>query len=59
MRQHAARKDRGFPPVLKYDANWDSDMVYGCHCDTNYFGGDCSRRTIECVAASSTLMLLC
>lgn len=44
MRFNAFRKDRGIGSPFRYDANWDSDMVYGCVCDDNYEGGDCSKR---------------
>lgn len=44
MRLHAARKNRGFPPALNYEANWDADMVHGCSCNQGYLGGDCFKR---------------
>jgi len=44
MRLHTSRKDRGFPPSLKYETNWDADMVHGCSCNQGYLGGDCSKR---------------
>lgn len=56
MRFNAFRKDKGIGSPFRYDANWDSDMVYGCVCDDNYEGGDCSKRACPvicmCVCAS-------
>lgn len=46
MRFNAFRKDRGIGSPLRYETNWDSDMVYGCVCDDNYEGGDCSKRAL-------------
>ena len=29
---------------FKYNSNWDHDKLYGCRCDPNYTGYDCSQR---------------
>jgi hypothetical protein len=42
MRYNALTKDPGTGPVYVYDQIWDSDMMYGCKCDFNYYGHDCS-----------------
>lgn len=31
-------------PQFTYTSNWDSDMVFGCVCDTGYAGYDCQER---------------
>ena len=44
MRYYAAMKDPGEGPVYEYTSVWDADMMYGCNCDTGYYGPDCSAR---------------
>lgn len=44
MKFHAFRKDKGVGSPFRYDTNWDSEMMYGCVCDDNFEGGDCSKR---------------
>jgi hypothetical protein len=43
LKYHAFRKDKGDGSPVRYDSNWDSEMIYGCVCDEGYEGGDCSR----------------
>lgn len=51
MKFHAFRKDKGAGTQFRYDANWDSDKVYGCVCDDYYEGGDCSKRAFCCIVS--------
>jgi hypothetical protein len=44
MRYYADTKDPGEGTVYSYTNIWDADMLYGCHCDTEYYGPDCSLR---------------
>ncbi|CAK4637297.1 unnamed protein product [Aphanomyces euteiches] len=44
IKSMAARKDKGLPPPVVYNQNWDSDMVYGCICHKGFTGADCSQR---------------
>lgn len=34
----------GVGTKFQYTNIWDAYMMYGCNCDTNYFGPDCSQR---------------
>lgn len=43
MAYHASQRDLGFGVPATY-SNWDHAMVHGCHCETEYFGYDCSKR---------------
>ena len=44
MNYYAQRKDPGSGEVFTYTNNWDSHKIYGCRCDDNYDGYDCSLR---------------
>lgn len=44
MKYYATTKDPGTGTVYKYETPWDADMIYGCNCDTNFYGPDCSLR---------------
>jgi len=41
---YATLKDKGEGTVFTYNNVWDAEMIYGCVCDTGYFGPDCSLR---------------
>jgi len=44
------QKDPGYPPPVVYNQNWDSDMIYGCVCESGFFGADCSQSiTLFCM----------
>jgi hypothetical protein len=42
MRSYALTKDPGYGTVYTYQNNWDSEIFYGCKCDSSYDGPDCS-----------------
>lgn len=44
MYYYALTKDPGTGTVHKYDKQWDAFKIYGCNCDRNYYGSDCSLR---------------
>ncbi len=44
MMYYAETKDPGDGPVYKYTDIWDAEKIYGCHCDSEYHGPDCSLR---------------
>ncbi|KAF0691368.1 Aste57867_17388 [Aphanomyces stellatus] len=41
----ATQKDKGLPPAVVYNANWDATKIYGCLCKDGFFGADCTRRS--------------
>jgi len=43
MEQYALQKDAGEGTVYTYENQWDSKMLYGCHCDTGFFGPACTQ----------------
>eukprot|EP00607_Mallomonas_marina_P010923 CAMPEP_0182422812 /NCGR_PEP_ID=MMETSP1167-20130531/8612_1 /TAXON_ID=2988 /ORGANISM="Mallomonas Sp, Strain CCMP3275" /LENGTH=592 /DNA_ID=CAMNT_0024601197 /DNA_START=334 /DNA_END=2112 /DNA_ORIENTATION=+ len=44
MSFYATTKDPGTGIVHPYQGIWDANMIYGCVCDTGYYGPDCSQR---------------
>lgn len=46
MMFYAESQDPGAGTVFQYTTNWDAEMIYGCNCDEDYYGPDCSLR--EC-----------
>jgi len=44
MQTYATQKDPGLGQVFTYENIWDSNKLYGCNCDSGYFGPDCSQR---------------
>lgn len=44
MSYYASLKNPGVGPVYKYKQVWDADLLYGCNCDSGYFGPDCSLK---------------
>lgn len=44
MYYHAINKDPGTGTVYNYENIWDAHKIYGCLCDENYGGYDCSQR---------------
>ena len=44
MQYYAAEKDPGLGPVYEYTVPWDAHKIYGCKCDKQYHGSDCSLR---------------
>lgn len=49
MKYHAANQERGYSTndahtIYTYTSNWDADKVWGCECDPEYQGYDCSLR---------------
>ncbi len=40
----AQTKDPGFGVIHAYENIWDAYKIYGCNCDSNYHGIDCSLR---------------
>lgn len=44
MYYNALTKDPGTGLVYKYENQWDAYKIYGCSCDSNYHGIDCSLR---------------
>jgi len=49
MKYHAANQERGYSTnyahtTYTYTSNWDADKVWGCECDSDYTGYDCSLR---------------
>lgn len=44
MYYHALSKDPGTGTVFNYDTRWDAHKIYGCNCDSKYYGTDCSLR---------------
>lgn len=44
MMYYAETKDPGMGVVHTYTDIWDAEMLYGCHCDSEYHGPDCSLR---------------
>jgi len=44
MYYNALTKDPGSGTVYSYASVWDAQKVYGCHCDYQYHGIDCSLR---------------
>jgi hypothetical protein len=45
MRYYALSKDPGSGTVYTYENIWDADMMWGCHCDDDYYTSDCSLRS--------------
>ena len=45
MYYYAQTKDAGEGTVYVYEDIWDAHKMYGCNCDENYKGYDCSLRT--------------
>lgn len=41
---YALSKDPGTGNVYSYSSIWDAQKIYGCACDPNYHGVDCSLR---------------
>lgn len=44
MYYYALTKDPGSGTVYSYEHIWDAQKIYGCHCDDQYHGIDCSLR---------------
>ena len=44
MEYYAQTKDPGTGTVYQYNAVWDAQMIFGCHCDDKFYGPDCSQR---------------
>lgn len=44
MRYYAQTKDPGLGVVYNYDTIWDADKIFGCDCNSNFYGPDCSLR---------------
>eukprot|EP00981_Chlorochromonas_danica_P010283 scaffold3079_cov187-Ochromonas_danica.AAC.10 len=44
MYYHALSKDPGLGLVYTYSTIWDAYKIYGCDCDIQYHGTDCSLR---------------
>eukprot|EP01038_Epipyxis_sp_PR26KG_P010435 gene10435-14018_t len=44
MYYYALNKDKGSGVVYDYSLPWDAYKIYGCSCDHNYNGYDCSLR---------------
>eukprot|EP00600_Ochromonadales_sp_CCMP1393_P012517 CAMPEP_0175005256 /NCGR_PEP_ID=MMETSP0005-20121125/5212_1 /TAXON_ID=420556 /ORGANISM="Ochromonas sp., Strain CCMP1393" /LENGTH=585 /DNA_ID=CAMNT_0016260481 /DNA_START=285 /DNA_END=2043 /DNA_ORIENTATION=+ len=44
MYYYALSKDPGSGDVYSYDTRWDAHKIYGCNCDSKYYGIDCSLR---------------
>lgn len=44
MYYHARMKDPGTGTIYPYETIWDAQKIYGCHCDSQYHGADCSLR---------------
>eukprot|EP00597_Dinobryon_sp_UTEXLB2267_P003572 CAMPEP_0170078820 /NCGR_PEP_ID=MMETSP0019_2-20121128/15355_1 /TAXON_ID=98059 /ORGANISM="Dinobryon sp., Strain UTEXLB2267" /LENGTH=596 /DNA_ID=CAMNT_0010291967 /DNA_START=226 /DNA_END=2016 /DNA_ORIENTATION=- len=44
MHYFALSKDSGTGDVYKYESQWDAHKIYGCNCDSQYHGTDCSLR---------------
>ena len=44
MYYFALNKDPGTGEVYSYDQRWDAHKIYGCNCDSKYYGPDCSLR---------------
>eukprot|EP01040_Poterioochromonas_malhamensis_P003664 gene3664-3914_t len=44
MYYYAQSKDPGTGIIYKYETPWDAYKIYGCSCDSNYHGVDCSLR---------------
>lgn len=44
MYYYAQTKDAGLGTIDAYDTIWDANKVYGCNCDDQYKGYDCSLR---------------
>ena len=44
MSEYAETKDPGSGIVYSYETIWDANQLYGCDCDENYYGPDCSLR---------------
>jgi len=44
MGYYSTLKDPGSGTIFQYDHVWDQGMMYGCVCDTGFFGPDCSLR---------------
>lgn len=44
MSYYASLKNPGEGPVYSYKQVWDADLLYGCNCDSGYFGPDCSLK---------------
>lgn len=42
MYYYSLSKDPGSGQMFKYDHLWDAQKIYGCNCDPNYHGIDCS-----------------
>lgn len=44
MLYYALTKDPGYGPVYSYNATWDAEKIWGCKCDSRYYGPDCSKK---------------
>jgi len=44
MSYYAKTKDPGVGVIYNYTVPWDADMIYGCNCDTGYYGPACQLR---------------
>ena len=44
MAYYAQTKDPGTGPVYSYYNIWDATKIYGCNCDSNFYGPDCSQK---------------
>jgi len=44
MQDYAKTKDPGYGQNYVYENPWDSKKLYGCNCDSGFFGPDCSLR---------------
>lgn len=45
MYYYALSKDPGSGTVYPYTSIWDAYKIYGCNCDTGFYGSDCSLRS--------------
>ena len=50
---YAQTKDPGLGTVYSYTSRWDAEKIYGCNCDGDYYGIDCSLR--ECPSGDDPL----
>ena len=45
MNYYAMSKDPGSGAVYSYTQPWDANMIYGCNCDSGFYGPACQLRT--------------
>jgi len=44
MYYYTYSKDLGLGPYYSYTTNWDAYKIYGCNCNSEWFGPDCSQK---------------